>query len=292
MNRLLIYPLLCTLIISCNNEISQYTEIENYEVAEIVSTGFQTEYLDNPTEPFEVGGMKMDVNKVLLINNIDDFDSIIINNKLKMLQSVDWENQTLVGFYSTFMVSSQFLEFKYKVLRDEESGNYLIRINCISYKGTTSLEGLSANMHWFIIPKVSKPSLVDFEIVKQNGKLEDFDISFLFNEYQGLLNSCDKDNYVTEENIDLRIEPITEKTPNIMFSYGESENPMVFCGLSITKFENRIEICGAEPSFGPPLLNTDYKLVNAKYQINSKDLFVDFWKPIETITMKFSGKQK
>jgi len=289
MKRLSIYALLCLLVISCNKESIKYEEAENYEVVEIVSSDFQTEYIDKPTLPFELGGTHLHPNSVFLINNKVEFDSLITNNNLRLLQTVDLEKQTLVGVYTTFMVSSLFIEFKYNVLKELESDKYLIRITCINYKETTSIEGFNEEIHWFILPKINTPSLVEFEIIQKNRKLEDFDISYLFNEYQGLLQSYEQNNEIMEKNTILKLEPIIEKKPNIMFSYTENNTSVVFGGGNITKFENRIVINGAELLIGPPLLETDYKLGKAIFQSDSKELFVEFWNSNDLITSKFSG---
>jgi hypothetical protein len=291
MKRLLIYPLLFTLIISCNKEAIQYEEVENFKIAEIVSSANQNEFIDDIFQ-FNFNEEHIKPYETIFIDNSSKFDKLITSNNFRLNQPIDFENQTLVGICPTFLIPSQFVEFKYKLLKETASDKYHVKISCIYYKGITSYEIFNQKIHWFIIPKISQSSQVDFDVIKKNGKLEDFDISVLFSDYHGQMKSINKDESITDKYINMKIEPITDNKPNVMFSYYDNDNKIIFGGWIIYKFENRIQIIGEEVPYGRPLLQTDYKLVNALYRTNSNVLFFEFRNPNDMIIRNFSGIKK
>ncbi len=286
MRYLFISILFIALTNSCKDNMSEYEEFNSYRLANVVDTKYASWHINFLQAQFKNFGDDIQNNQMIFINTDSELHDSITANDLQVNKSIDFETETLIGYYTCFHSHKPHYDYTYNVEKDNFSNEYIFIINCTGFGSESNISHPFEAIHWFIIPKVTKRSSIKFEIQQKIGIIENYDISEIINSYTGQLlafvedsiNKMFVEDSINKIDVQLDVFPMNDNHPNVMFSYSTNGKLVKFSNrYSICKFPNRIEMYSNKGRVVvPPYSNTNYLLYSGVYNSETEELCIQF----------------
>ncbi len=290
MRNILIALLSASLLIGCQRTEVGYMPFNDYVIADIINTNYPNSSIYHPQSQFFTSHNFNDFSDhFFFINNLDDFTEIITNRELCVVQQIDFESQTLVGYISGFVARSEFIDFTYNVRKKTESSTFKIEIILTNYGQEEDSRLRLNSAHWFILPKIDDSSQIEFDKIQKYNKLIDFDVTQLLNNFNGELIIVDKG--FGKPNKTFNISTISDNYPNMIISSDIDGDTIELLGSIIFKYPNKIELFHFPIAYPPPLIITEYSFGSGLYLMETKELSLEFFRDnSNTDKYRFKGQ--
>lgn len=276
MRNILITLISVSLLIGCKQTEENYKPFNDYVIADIINTNFPNSSIYHPQSQFFLSLSSNEFSDHLFfINNLEDFTEKITNRELCMVQQIDFESQTLVGYISGFVTRSRFIDFTYNVRKHSETSTFKIEIILTNYGQEENSRVRLNSAHWFILPKIDDSSQIEFDKIQKDKELIDFNITQLLNNFNGELTYVE--DYMEYDNV-FNVSAIAGDFPNLTISSNVDGEIIELLSSIIYKYPNKIELFHNQIAYVPPLIVSDYSFGSGLYLLETKELSLEFFR--------------